>query len=127
MNLISHFLLVQLEKGQVVILSKQLYIIITISIIIIIIIIKVTSHLSVKLTAIRVTVNEVSSHLCKVLTLIIVRAYLQDLLKLAKTFVSPQKFIRFPLDTQVEMAFITEIITIFQFEHLYASPLTCSK
>ena len=33
--------------------------------------------LSVTLTAIRVTVNEVSSHLCKILTLIIVKKYLQ--------------------------------------------------
>ena len=35
------------------------------------------SHLSVKLTAMRVTVNEVSSHLCKILTLIIVETYFQ--------------------------------------------------
>ena len=38
---------------------------------------RATSHLSVRLTAMRVTVNEVSSHLCKILTLIIVKIYLQ--------------------------------------------------
>ena len=38
---------------------------------------KATSHLSVRLTAMRVTVNEVSSDLCKILTLIIVKTYLQ--------------------------------------------------
>ena len=36
-----------------------------------------TSHLSVRVTAMHVTVNEVSSHLCKILTLIIVKTYLQ--------------------------------------------------
>ena len=39
--------------------------------------VKATSHLNVSLTALRVTVNEVSSHLCKILTLIIVKIYLQ--------------------------------------------------
>ena len=39
---------------------------------------KATCHLSVRLTAMHVTtVNEVSSHLCKILTLIIVKTYLQ--------------------------------------------------
>ena len=38
---------------------------------------RATSHLSVRLTAMRVTVNEVSSHLCKILTLITVKTYLQ--------------------------------------------------
>ena len=42
---------------------------------------KATSHLSVKLTvrltAMRVTINEVSSHLCNILTLIMVKTYLQ--------------------------------------------------
>ena len=38
---------------------------------------KATSHLSVSLTAMRMTINEVSSHLCKILTLIIVETYLQ--------------------------------------------------
>ena len=41
--------------------------------------VRATSHLSERLTAKRVTVNEVSSHLCtcKILTLIIVKTYLQ--------------------------------------------------
>ena len=38
---------------------------------------KATSYLSVRLTAIRVAVNEVSSHLCKTLTLIMLKTYLQ--------------------------------------------------
>ena len=38
---------------------------------------KATSHLSLKLTAMRMAVNEVSSLLCKVLTLIIVKTYLK--------------------------------------------------
>ena len=38
---------------------------------------RTTSHLSVRLTAMLVTVNEVSSHLCKMLTLVIVKIYLQ--------------------------------------------------
>ena len=39
--------------------------------------IKATSHLKVRITVMRVTVNEVSSHLCKILTIIIVKTYLQ--------------------------------------------------
>ena len=39
--------------------------------------VRATSHLSVRLTAMHVTVNEVPSHLCKILTLIIVKTYLQ--------------------------------------------------
>ena len=35
------------------------------------------SHLNVRLTVMHVTVNEVSSHLYKILTLIIVKTYLQ--------------------------------------------------
>ena len=68
----------------------------------------------------RVTVNEVSSHLCKMLTLIIVRTYLQtgetlpqNLLKLSKVSVNVQSRIRFPLDAQVEMGFIIEIMPNF--------------
>ena len=38
---------------------------------------RATSHLSVRLTAMHVTVNEVSSHLCKILTLIMVKTCLQ--------------------------------------------------
>ena len=38
---------------------------------------RATSHLSVKLTGMRMTVNDVSSHLYKILTLIIVKIYLQ--------------------------------------------------
>ena len=37
------------------------------------------------------------------------------------------KRIRFPPDAQEEMAFIIEIIPIFQLEHLYSSPMTCFK
>ena len=95
----------------------------------------------------RVTVNEVSSHLCEILTLTVVKhIYRQDgdtttslvaplqhvttlrnLLKLRKASVNVQKRIRFPHDAQVEMAFIIEIMPIFLFEHLCSSPLTCSK
>ena len=39
--------------------------------------IRATSHLSMRLTAMHVTVNEVSSHSCKILTLIVVKTYLQ--------------------------------------------------
>ena len=40
--------------------------------------VKATSHSSVRLTAMmRVTVNEVSSHSCKILTPVIVKTYLQ--------------------------------------------------
>ena len=39
--------------------------------------VRATSHLSVKLTAMPVTLNAVSSHLCKILTRIIVKTYLQ--------------------------------------------------
>ena len=38
---------------------------------------RATSHLSARLTAMCVTVNEVSSHLCKILTIIMVKTYLQ--------------------------------------------------
>ena len=38
---------------------------------------RATSHLSLRLTVMCVTVNEVSSHLCKILILIIVKTYLQ--------------------------------------------------
>ena len=41
------------------------------------VLVRATSHLSVRLTAMPVTVNEVPSHLCKVLTLIIMKTYLQ--------------------------------------------------
>ena len=82
----------------------------------------------------RVTVNEVSSHLCKMLTLIIVRTYLptgetlpQNLLKLSKAYVNVQSRIRFPLDAQVEMGFIIEIMPNFQHEYLYSPSLTCFK
>ena len=36
-----------------------------------------TSHEGVRLTAMRVTVNEISSHLCNILTQIMVRTYLE--------------------------------------------------
>ena len=94
---------------------------------------KATSHLSVRLTAMRVTVNEVPSHLCKILTLIIVKTYLQTWRRryciarrpvvtcynpatareTSKTSLSVQKRIRFPLDAQVVMAFTIEIMPNF--------------
>ena len=40
-------------------------------------VVRATSHLTMRLTAMRMTVHEVSSHLCKILTLIIVKTYLQ--------------------------------------------------
>ena len=80
----------------------------------------------------RVTLNEVSSHLCKILTLIIVKTYLQTgrrRYRIARRTVvtcynsakppetskseNVQKRIRFTLDAQVEMAFMVEIMTIF--------------
>ena len=39
--------------------------------------IRVTSHLTVRLTTMPVTVNGISSHLCKIWTLILVKTYLQ--------------------------------------------------
>ena len=39
--------------------------------------VKAISHLNVSLTAMCVALNEVSSHLCKILTLVIVKIYLQ--------------------------------------------------
>ena len=45
--------------------------------------------------------------------------------KPSETSLSVQKCIRFPLDAQVEMAFITEVMPIFQLDHLYSSSLTC--
>ena len=48
-------------------------------------------------------------------------------LKLPKASVNFQKRIRFVHDAQVEMAFINEIIPIFQPEQLYSSSLTCFK
>ena len=39
--------------------------------------VRATSHLNVRLTVIRVTANDVSSYLCKILTIIMVRTYLQ--------------------------------------------------
>ena len=82
--------------------------------------------LSVGLTGMHLTVNEVSSHLCKILTLIFVRTYLQtgrrryriagrpvvtyyNSAKPPETSNSVRKRpkrIRFPLDAEVEMAFI---------------------
>ena len=71
-----------------------------------------------------VTANEVLSHLCKILTLIIVKTYLQTIRRgyrvaqrlacynsakapeTPKPYVNVQKRIRFPLDAQVEMTFI---------------------
>ena len=41
------------------------------------ILLRATSHLSVTLTAMHVTVNEVSSYFCKILTLIMIKTYLQ--------------------------------------------------
>ena len=108
---------------------------------------RATSHLSVRLTAMRVTVNEVSSDLCEILTLIIVKIYLQTVrrryriarrsvvtcynsakpLETSKRARKRPKSIRFPLGAQVEIAFITEIMPIFQLEHLHSSPLKCLK
>ena len=39
--------------------------------------VRAVSHLSARLTAIYMTVNEVSSHLCKIFALIIAKTYLQ--------------------------------------------------
>ena len=95
----------------------------------------------------RLIVNEVLSHLCKILTLIIVKTYLQTGRRRyriarrpvvacynsakppesSKSILNVQKRIRFPLDAQVEMAFIIEIMQTFQLEHLYSSPLKCFK
>ena len=95
----------------------------------------------------RVTVNEVSSNLCKILTLIIDTKFLQTGRRryciaqrpvvtyhnsakppeTSKSVLNVQKRIRFPLDAQVEMAFIIDIMPVFQLEHLYSSPLTCFK
>ena len=82
----------------------------------------------------RVAVNEVSSHLCKILMLIIVKTHLKTgrgSYRIARRLVvicynsakssetskkasaNVQERTRFPLDAQVEMAFITEIMPIF--------------
>ena len=42
-------------------------------------VVRATSHLSLRLTAMHVTVNGVSSHLCKILTPVIIKTYLQAL------------------------------------------------
>ena len=92
----------------------------------------------------RVTLNVVSSHLRKILTVIVVKTYLQTGRRryqiarrpcynsakppeTSKSIRKRQKRIRFPLDAQVEMAFIVEVMPIFYIEHLYSSPLTCFK
>ena len=93
----------------------------------------------------RVTVNEVSSHLCKMLTQSkhicrqdgdattshqrpVVTCY--NSAKPPETYKSVRKRpkrIRFPRDAQVKMAFVIEIMSILQLEHLYSSPLTCFR
>ena len=40
-------------------------------------VLRATSHLSVRATAMRLTVTEVSPHLCKILTLVMLKTYLQ--------------------------------------------------
>ena len=85
------------------------------------------------ITAMGVTVNEVSSQLCKILTLIIVKTYLQtgrrrhriarrsvvtcyNSVKPPETSQSVRKRPKthsFPLDAQVEMAFIIKIMPFF--------------
>ena len=45
-------------------------------VVVVVIGLRVTSHLIMRLTAMRVTVIEISSHLCNILILIIVKAYL---------------------------------------------------
>ena len=107
------------------------------------------SLISMSLTAMCVTINGVSSHLCKILTPIIVKTYLQTRWRryriAPRTVVSPTlqlcksswnfpKSVRkrpkthsFLHDTQVEIAFIIEIMPIFQLEHPYSFSLACFK
>ena len=93
---------------------------------------KATFHLNVRLTEMRVTVNEVSSYLCKILTLIRVKTDLQTERRryriarrpvvtcynsakppeTSKNFCKRPKSIRFPLDAQVVIVLITEIMPI---------------